>query len=95
MEKLRRDSIWLGLIIGFICPVVLFGIIYLLSHYLAPEGKEYIVKLPTLILVSIFPNLFTLRYYLVKLKYDRTGRGILLITFLFALLYFIFYLKLA
>ncbi len=93
MEKLRRDNMWLGLLIGFISPTVLFGILYLLSHYFAPEGKEYIVKLPTIILVSIFPNLFTLRYYLVKLKFDRTGRGILLVTFAFAILYFIYYLK--
>lgn len=93
MEKLRSDKLWLGILIGTVIPVVLFGILYLLSHYLAPEGKDYIVKLPTLLLISIFSNLFILRYYLVKLKYDRTGRGILLVTFIFAILYFVFYLK--
>jgi hypothetical protein len=95
MEKLRRDSIWLGLIIGTLFPGILFGIIFFLSNYFAPEGKDYIIKLPTLILLSIFPNLFTLRYYLVKLKFDRTGRGILLVTFIFAIIYFIFYFKMA
>lgn len=89
MEKLRRDSIWLGLIIGILFPAILFGILFVISTSLAPEGRDYLIKLPTLILVSIFPNLFTLRYYLVKLKYDRTGRGILLITFVYAIAYFV------
>ncbi|MBP7103092.1 MAG: hypothetical protein KBA86_07570 [Bacteroidales bacterium] len=93
MEKLRRDSMGLGIIIGILFPGILFGILFLLSTFFAPEGKDYLIKLPTLILVSVFPNLFTIRYYLVKLKYDRTGRGILLTTFIFAILYFIVYLN--
>jgi hypothetical protein len=94
MEKFRRDSMWLGLILGGILPVILFGILYLISVVFAPEGKDYLIKLPTVILISIFPNLFTLRYYLVKLKYDRTGRGILLVTFVFAIVYFAVFLNL-
>lgn len=94
MEKLRRDSIWLGLLIGIIFPGILFGVLFTLSTLFAPEGKDYLIKLPTIILISIFPNLFSLRYYLVKLKYDRTGRGILLVTFIFAIAYFAIYLKL-
>ncbi len=93
MEKLRSDKLWLGVLIGTLIPAILFGILYSLSHYLAPDGRDYIVKLPTLLLISIFSNLFSLRYYLVKLKYDRTGRGILLVTFIFAILYFVLYLK--
>ena len=93
MEKLRRDSLWLGVIMGIIFPALLFGILFLISKIFAPEGVDLLVKLPTLILVSVFPNVFTLRYYLVKLKYDRTGRGILLVTFIYAILYFAVYLK--
>jgi len=84
---------YLGLVIGILFPAILFGILYGISEIFAPEGKEYLIKLPTLMLVSIFPNLFTLRYYLKKLKYDRTGRGILLVTFVYAILYFAVYLK--
>ncbi len=93
MEKFRRDSIWLGIIIGIVFPAILFAILFSLSKLLAPEGKEYLVKMSTILLVSIFPNLFTLRYYLTKLKYDRTGRGILLVTFIFAIVYFLIYLN--
>ena len=91
MNILKKDSMLLGVIIGIVLPAVLFAILYALSRIFAPEGKDYLVRLSTVLLVSIFPNLFTLRYYLVKLQLDKTGRGILLITFVFAILYFIFY----
>jgi len=93
MNILKKDSLLLGSIIGIIFPAVLFAMLYFPSHIFAPAGKDYIVQLSSIALISIFPNLFTLRYYLVKLKFDKTGRGILLVTFIFAILYFWFELK--
>jgi len=93
MKILKKDSLILGIIVGTVLPAVLFGILYSLSSIFAPIGKDYLVKFPTLVLIAIFPNLFTLRYYLLTLKLDKTGRGILLVTFVFAILYFIFYPK--
>ena len=91
MNILKKDSLLLGIVIGIIFPALLFAILYLPSWFFAPEGKDLVVQIPTIALISIFPNLFTLRLYLVKLKLDKTGRGILLVTFVFAILYFIFY----
>ena len=82
----------LGVAIGIVLPAMLFAILYALSRIFAPEGKDYLVQLSTVLLVAIFPNLFTLRHYLAKLQLDKTGRGILLITFVFAILYFAVYL---
>ena len=89
---LKRDSMIVGVVVGFVCPAILFGILYFISRHFAQAGQDYLIKLPTLMLVSVFPNLFTLRHYLLKLKLDKTGRGILLITFVFAIFYFVFYL---
>jgi len=91
MKILKKDSLALGIVIGFVCPIVLFAVLYFLSRTFAPAGKDYLVQLPTVELLAMLPNLFTLRHYLVKLKLDKTGRGILLVTFVFAILYFIFY----
>lgn len=93
MEKLKSDQLWLGLLLGILLPVLVFGILFLISKYCAPAGKELLIPMSTVLLVSIFTNLFTMRYYLVKLKYDRTGRGILLVTFLLAIAYFILFDK--
>lgn len=89
VDKLRRDSLPMGLFIGFICPAVLFGILYAVvvivqQHTGALNIEKMIQKL---ILLSVIPNVLLLRYYLVKLKYDLTGRGILLVTFAIAMLF--------
>ncbi len=82
----------MGAILGLIVPVISFAILYgigmIIDEY---TGKTNVLKVETLALVSIFINLATLRFYLLKLKYDLTGRGILIITFVLAIAYFIYF----
>ena len=89
VEKLRRDSLPMGLFIGFLCPAVFFGILYavitLVQHQTGALQMDRMVQ--KLILLSVVPNVLILRYYLVKLKSDLTGRGILLVTFAIAMLF--------
>ncbi len=89
IEKLRRDSLPMGLFIGFVCPAILFGILYAIVVIVQQQtGALNIEKMiQKLILLSVIPNVLLLRYYLVKLKYDLTGRGILLVTFAIAMLF--------
>lgn len=96
MEKLRRDSLWMGLGLGFALPAVIFGLIYgILAIIFAVSSKceglavYEIVSIQKLILLSVIPNLFLLKYYLLKLKYDLTGRGILAITFVIGIVFII------
>ncbi|MBP5650377.1 MAG: hypothetical protein J6X01_04800 [Bacteroidales bacterium] len=89
VDKLRRDSMPMGLFIGFICPAVCFGILYgiivLVQQRTGALQMDRMIQ--KLILLSVIPNVLLLRYYLVKLKYDLTGRGILLVTFAIAMLF--------
>ena len=88
MDRLRRDSMWMGIFLGLLLPAVLFGILEgilaIVEHY---TGKIDIIDIKKLILLSIVPNLFLLRYYLLKLKYDLTGRGILAATFVLGIVF--------
>lgn len=86
---LNKDSFSLGVVLGTLIPVLVFGILYLLNRLierLVIEGA--FIEWNKLVLVSIAVNLIVLRHYFVKLKFDRTGRGILLITFALVLLFF-------
>ena len=89
VDKLRRDSMPMGLFIGFICPAICFGRLYaiitLVQHQTGALNMDRMIQ--KLILLSVIPNVLLLRYYLVKLKYDLTGRGILLVTFAIAMLF--------
>lgn len=87
-DRLRRDSMWMGLIMGLLLPAAIFGILEgilaIVTHF---TGKIDIIDSQKVLLLSIIPNLFLLRYYLLKLKYDLTGRGILGATFVLGIVF--------
>lgn len=89
VDKLRRDSLPMGLFLGIVCPAALFGILYLVAFLVQQNtGNLNIDKMfQKMILLSIVPNVLLLRHYLVKLKYDLTGRGIVIVTFCLALVF--------
>lgn len=97
IEKFRRDSFGIGVTIGIVIPAILFGILFgvlmLVVHkkpVMLLNNPELINTLvPSLILISIIPSLILLRYYLLKLKFDKTGRGIVLATFLLGIVFII------
>jgi len=82
---------------GILVPVVLFGILFgvlsILVHsypdMLVNNPKLYKTIIPKLILISLIPSLFILRHYLLNLKYDKTGRGIVVSTFVCGIIFVI------
>lgn len=89
-DKLRQDSFGMGTFLGIVLPLVVFGILWGIIKIIGLiAGIAELVRVDKIILLSICVNLFTLRYYLLKLKMDKTGRGILAVTFIFGLLFFI------
>ena len=90
MEKLRRDSWMMGILLGILVPALTFGVLYglvyvVLSAFGKPLDILNLDLIKKFILLSIVPSVFVIRYYLLKLKFDLTGRGILLMTFLIAI----------
>ena len=86
----KKDAYWLGLLIAIILPALVFLALYFPGQFyevVRTSSKYY--KSSVLVLLSISVNFIPLRYYFVKLKFDKTGRGILLITFIMILAYFI------
>ncbi len=90
---LNKDSWSLGIAVGFILPLLVYGLVLLiLIPYGNVEGLIYQPRPKIPVLVAVFANLFPFRYYMVNKKYDRSGRAILLVTFLFALVFFYFFM---
>ncbi len=95
MENLRKDSYFLGVLIGTIVPGVLFGILYGIFALVVNAKPDILLSnpnivknlIPKLILIAMIPSVFILRHYLLNLKYDKTGRGILISTFILAILF--------
>jgi len=91
-EKLfKRDQFIAGIIFGILLPVVFFMVLYLIDLLVLEMFNTHMLrKQEYLFLLSIAINLFAIKYYFVNLNYDKTGRGILIVTFALTLLYFLF-----
>ena len=90
MKALKKDNFIFGFILGIIFPALLYGIIWITNFILMEMN---VIRFPfdreTHILISSIANLLLVRYYFVNLKYDKTGRGVLIITFISIILFFI------
>jgi len=86
----NRNSLWSGMVIGILMPLILYGLMYLgllvYNHY---AGGEAMLNETMLQIIAPVVNLFFIRYYFVTKKYDDTGRGVLLVTFVFVISYFV------
>jgi hypothetical protein len=86
----NKDNFIFGIAIGAIVPLIFFGIIYGIDYLLRQIlDKDLLISISTMQLVAIVGNVLLMRNYLVKKKYDKTGRGLLLMSFVYILAYFI------
>jgi len=88
---LKKDHYIFGLVVGILAPALLYGLILGMNFLLLKMGvAEFYLDTDTQVLVSLFGNLLPIRYYFVNLRYDKTGRGVLLVTFVLVLVFFAF-----
>ena len=86
----KRNSMWFGILIGTLMPLIVFAVLFgLISLYNATSGSPLGIDHTNLQLISPVINLFFIRYYFVSKKYEDSGRGVLLVTFIFVIAFFI------
>ena len=92
-EKLfKKDTFLVGILMGIILPAIFFLVLNLLDMGVVQLFNTHMLaKQEYLYLLSVAINLFAIKYYFVNLQYDKTGRGILLVTFALAIIYFVLY----
>lgn len=85
----KKDSHVFGALIGLFLPIITFLIIHFASKLvMLAVDVDLSVYAFAIKLLSIAMNLFPMRYYFVKLRMELTGRGILLVTFIYTVVYF-------
>lgn len=90
MKALKKDNFVFGFLLGIVFPALFYGIIWIISFaFLKMNLSRYPLDSETHILISFLANLLLIRFYFVSLKYDKTGRGVLIITFITLILFFI------
>jgi len=88
---LNNDEYSLGVLLGLIIPVptaLVFTILIRLSqNYLHVFTRARDMDM---LLLGLAVNLIVMRYYLVKRKFEKTGKGLLILTVVLIILFLIF-----
>ena len=91
---LKRDLWPVGLLVGMVLPLIFFIVLFSVDFALYQFWNIHITsQFHFLFILSLTANLFPIRHYLVKLRFEKTGMGILLITILGIITYFYMYYK--
>lgn len=86
---MKRDHYLFGLLIGLALPCITYAVVWLLnSRFTLPSGEPWLDS-QRLMLLAMLPNVALIRYYLVNLKADKTGRVLVAITALAILAVFV------
>jgi len=88
---LNNDKISLGIILGLIIPLPA-GLLFLVLLRLVQSYLHVFtaVRDMDIILLGIAVNLVVMRYYLVKRKFEKTGKSLLVLTVILILMFLVF-----
>lgn len=91
----KKDSMLIGMVIALVVMTVGYFVLKFLNIWISDVvfHKTPIFRESTVQVIAIFLNVFPFRYFMLKANKDYTGRGILLVTFVFGLSYFFYYLQ--
>ena len=76
----------IGVLVGAIIPVVFYSVLLTFLEYMLVDN---LLRESTLQVIALFANFPLLKMALTKYQKDRLGRGILLSTFVMAILYIV------
>ncbi|MBT8195394.1 MAG: hypothetical protein HKO56_02310 [Bacteroidia bacterium] len=90
---LKKNSWILGIVLGILTPLTAYAILYYANIFISEDifDRQPIFRDLTLRVIAVVSNVLVFRYYMVNLKYDYTGRGILLVTFATVIAFFYLY----
>jgi hypothetical protein len=85
----KKDNFLSGLLLGIILPVIFFGIVWGIDLLLFNLFYVHLARqFHYLYLLSTAINVVPIRYYLVNIKAEKSGIGVLVITVIYILTYF-------
>lgn len=85
----RKNSYPFGAFLGMVSPLFLLMFFYLLFMMLPVSAGTTAYWYKNYFLLSLIGNLLFIRFYFVNKKFEKTGKAVLLITFLLVIVYFV------
>lgn len=89
MDFFKKDTYYLGVLVGVVLPVVLFALFYVIDmQFNVWFGKHLVSKPDYLYILSVIGNIIALRYFYSRNIQEKAGAGVLVVTMAIVLLYF-------
>lgn len=89
---LKRDNLAFGILLGLVLPGLFYGLLRIAAIFIK-TGTDWWTRPfepDRMIILALAINLLPIRIYFVKYRFEKTGQGVLLVTFLSMLAYFLF-----
>ncbi len=94
MDFFKKDKFFLGLIMGLLLPLPVYGIFWALDVFLKSTGLWHGLQQPeNIYLLSVVGNFLLVRLTFVKWRSPKAGKGVLIITVAFILIFFFLFFK--
>lgn len=90
MKLIKNDSYLSGLLLAIILPLLSAVLVVPAGRAVLYMSKNMTFFDSNLLLLCLIPNLLFMRYYIVRINFEKTGRGILILTVAMMAAYFIF-----
>tara|TARA_B100001250_G_scaffold413038_1_gene445899 strand:+ start:299 stop:565 length:267 start_codon:yes stop_codon:yes gene_type:complete len=78
----KKDAVLLGVLLGLVTPVIFWCLQKLILELVGWTIEDSSMKL-----FALMFNLPVFRYYMINLKYEKTGKGVLFLTFIWAIIW--------
>ena len=91
LKFLKKNNLYLGIALAMLMPVLSYAVLLMVNTVFQKwllDGRM-LLREETMQMTALFLNLFIFIPYLKTKAYERTGRGILLVTFIGVVLYFL------
>jgi len=91
ISMLKKDNFSLGILIGLVLPVMFYGLLRLVG-LMVETGSVWARPFESdkMVMLALVINIFPIRLYFVSYKFEKTGKGVLLVTFLLTVSYFLY-----
>ncbi len=86
----HKDNLAFGIVLALLLSILTYTVLSVAAFIFPETFSSHYLRKQVLLLISVFVNLFPFRIYMVSLKFEKTGRGILAAVFVLMVMYFVF-----
>jgi len=92
LQFFKKNNFLFGVGTGILLPVPIYGIFWTIDLLLKQTGIWHGLHQPqNIFLLSLVGNIIMIRIYFLNLKSDKTAKGILLMTLVYVVTFFLIY----